>query len=81
MPRLDHINLHTRNAVRMRQFLESVLGVREGYRPPFPNPGHWLYFDGEDHAAIHLDVIEAEADFPPGIVNHTAFAFFDQQDG
>ena len=61
----------------MREFLALLLGIKEGHRPPFPNPGHWLYFDGQDHAAIHLDVIEAEADFPLGIINHAAFAFFD----
>lgn len=77
MPRLDHVNIHTRDAARMLAFLGAVLGVREGPRPPFSNPGHWLYFDGEDHASIHLDVIETEGDLPPGILNHVAFAFFE----
>ncbi len=77
MPRLDHINNHTRDARRMREFLASVLGIREGHRPPFRNPGHWLYFEGQDHAAIQLNVIEAEADFPLGVINHVAFAFYD----
>jgi catechol 2,3-dioxygenase-like lactoylglutathione lyase family enzyme len=33
------------------------------------------YFEGQDYAAIHLDVVEAHS--PVGIINHAAFAFFD----
>jgi catechol 2,3-dioxygenase-like lactoylglutathione lyase family enzyme len=40
MPRLDHVTIETRDAPGMIGFLEAVLGVREGYRPPFPSPGH-----------------------------------------
>ena len=58
--RLDHINIHTRDAAKMREFLSSLLGIKEGFRPPFSNPGHWLYFDGEEHAAIHLDAVEED---------------------
>jgi hypothetical protein len=59
----------------MISFLSNVLEVKEGYRPPFPNPGHWLYID--DQPVIHLDVIERETDFPQGIYNHIAFALYD----
>ncbi len=77
MPRLDHINIETRDAARMCDFLALILGVREGHRPPFDYPGHWLYFDGQDHAVIHVNVIEGNADLPLGILNHAAFAYFD----
>jgi catechol 2,3-dioxygenase-like lactoylglutathione lyase family enzyme len=75
MRRLDHVNIHTRAPEAMISFLASVLEVEEGYRPPFPNPGHWLYMD--DQPVIHLDIVEREADFPQGIFNHIAFALFD----
>ncbi|MBL8600035.1 MAG: glyoxalase [Devosia sp.] len=75
MRRLDHVNIHTRDAATMIRFLTDVLEVKEGGRPPFPNPGHWLYIG--DQAVIHLDVIERETDFPTGIYNHVAFALYD----
>ena len=55
MPRLDHVTIETRDAPGMIGFLEAVLGVREGYRPPFPSPGHWLYLD--DRPVIHLAAV------------------------
>jgi catechol 2,3-dioxygenase-like lactoylglutathione lyase family enzyme len=75
MPRLDHVNIHTRDASAMIVFFETVLGVKEGHRPPFPNPGHWLYLDGLP--VIHLDAIQREGDFPAGMVNHVAFSLYE----
>jgi catechol 2,3-dioxygenase-like lactoylglutathione lyase family enzyme len=75
MRRLDHVNIHTRDAAAMISFLTTILEVHEGHRPPFPNPGHWLYMG--DQAVIHLDVIERDSDFPQGIYNHVAFALYD----
>lgn len=76
MPRLDHVNIHVREAGPMLEFLEKVLGATEGFRPPFPFPGHWLYLDG--HPAIHLNVVPRDSDFPAGMLNHVAFAFYDR---
>ncbi|MGM4908269.1 VOC family protein [Rhizobium sp. 768_B6_N1_8] len=75
MPRLDHVTIDTRNAPVMISFLESILGVKEGYRPPFPTSGHWLYLD--DKPVIHLSLTSRTADFPPGILNHVAFSLFE----
>lgn len=77
MPRLDHINIHVRDGAAMVKFLEAVLDVREGVRPPFKHPGHWLYADGLP--AIHIDVVGRAADFPLGIVNHVAFGVYDHE--
>lgn len=77
MPRLDHINIHVRDGKRMVAFLEAVLDVREGFRPPFKNRGHWLYADGLP--AIHIDIVEGDADLRQGIVNHVAFGLYDYQ--
>ncbi len=76
MPRLDHVNIHTRDAEAMIAFLGKVLGAEEGYRPPFPDPGRWLYLDG--HPFIHLSMVTREGDFPPGMFNHVAFGFYDR---
>lgn len=59
----------------MMTFLETVLDAREGVRPPFDFPGHWVYVGGEP--AIHLTVVERVGDYPPGIVNQVAFGVYD----
>jgi catechol 2,3-dioxygenase-like lactoylglutathione lyase family enzyme len=73
--RIDHVNLHARDGVAMVAFLEQVLDVKEGFRPPFGNRGHWLYLDG--HPAIHIDVVARDADYPKGLVDHLAFGVYD----
>ncbi|MBX4967146.1 VOC family protein [Rhizobium binae] len=75
MPRLDHVTIDTRDAPRMIGFFKTVLGVEEGYRPPFPSPGHWLYLD--DRPVIHLSLTSRSGDFPPGIFNHAAFSLYE----
>ena len=78
MPKLDHINIQARDGRAMVAFLELVLHCKEGFRPPFQNPGHWLYVDGAP--AIHIDYPQRDTDFPQGIVNHVAFGIYDYAD-
>ncbi|MBX5196598.1 glyoxalase [Rhizobium sp. NZLR10] len=75
MQRLDHVTIDTRDASRMIGFLNAVLGVEEGYRPPFDSPGHWLYLD--ERPVIHLSLTSRSTDFPPGIFNHVAFSLYE----
>jgi len=75
MPRLDHVSIHAVDGDRMVGFLETVLGARQGFRPPFPNPGRWLYLDGQP--VIHLDIVARDREFPQGMVNHIAFGVYD----
>ena len=49
---LDHVTLRTHDLEGTRAFLETVLGLKPGYRPAFPFPGYWLY-DG-DAPIVHL---------------------------
>lgn len=54
---LNHINLRAHRALldALRDFYCDAVGLREGFRPPFPGFGYWLYAEGvEDKAAIHL---------------------------
>lgn len=74
MPRLDHINIQARDMAAMVAFLETLLGAKEGFRPPFRNPGHWLYLDGQP--VIHIDLPARDSDFPQGLVNHIAFGVY-----
>lgn len=75
MPRLDHINIKARDPKVVRDFLEAVVGVREGFRPPFKHPGHWLYLDGLP--VIHLDYADRTDDPADPLVNHIAFGVYD----
>ena len=51
--RLDHVLISSCDYQAMRQFFINSVGLSEGYRPPFPFEGAWLY--GSDNVAlIHL---------------------------
>ena len=41
--RLDHYTLRTRSPEATVHFYTTVLGLKEGWRPAFNFPGHWLY--------------------------------------
>lgn len=82
--RLDHFTLRTRKPEETVRFYSDVLDVKEGWRPPFRFPGHWLYRG--DTPIIHIITItedESEArgyvgerqnDGPgSGSVDHVAF--------
>ncbi|MGO1071051.1 hypothetical protein [Lysobacter sp. CA199] len=51
--RFDHLNLHgSADQGALARLFGEVMGLRPGYRPPFPFPGQWLYRD--DQAWLHL---------------------------
>lgn len=56
LSQLAHYTVRTRNLPASLAFYTGVLGLREGSRPPFDFPGHWLYL-GDDESTfgvIHL---------------------------
>lgn len=56
MPTLafNHFNLRADRAMtaKLRAFYIDVVGMTEGWRPPFPFPGHWLYLG--ERPVLHL---------------------------
>jgi catechol 2,3-dioxygenase-like lactoylglutathione lyase family enzyme len=70
----DHINLRCTNLDATRSFLETVVGLTNGERPPFPFPGYWLYHEGQ--AVVHL-LAARESLEPTGALGHVAFYFND----
>ena len=56
MPTLsfNHFNLRADRAMtkKLRDFYVDVVGLVEGWRPPFSFPGHWLYL--KEHPVLHL---------------------------
>ncbi len=45
---LNHINIRAEQPLleSLRHFYRNVIGLTEGYRPPFAADGHWLYAGG-----------------------------------
>ncbi len=62
MPRyhLNHINIRTADLEGTRDFYAEVLGLEEGFRPPFPSPGHWMY--SGDAPIVHISPSEPASD-------------------
>ena len=87
--KLAHYSIRTTDLERSRHFYTQVLGLREGFRPPFPFPGIWLYLgsDESDYGVVHIIAIDpndpsgltaylGDKDLPAtgtGTVDHIAF--------
>jgi catechol 2,3-dioxygenase-like lactoylglutathione lyase family enzyme len=61
--KLAHYSIRTENLAASHGFYTEVLGLREGYRPPFNFPGHWLYIgeDESDFGVVHLIGVDPSA--------------------
>lgn len=73
---VDHVNIATERLEDTRAFYVEVLGLVEGYRPPFGSKGYWLY--AADHPVLHMQ--EAAGPVGPSqasALNHFAFAVAD----
>jgi catechol 2,3-dioxygenase-like lactoylglutathione lyase family enzyme len=83
---LSHYNVRTRKTTETRDFYVKVLGLREGPRPQFPFPGHWMYcgeadvlhiagiVDGDPGLQQYLGERGGEAELTGGgAIDHVAF--------
>jgi catechol 2,3-dioxygenase-like lactoylglutathione lyase family enzyme len=68
---LDHYNLSPTDLERSRRFYKEVLGMVDGDRPQFRQPGAWLYAAGRP--LVHLSVRDAGETPDTGKFNHIAF--------
>ena len=70
---LDHVNIRVQNLQKMCWFYQDVLGLKVGYRPPFPgSPGAWLY-DSAGNPVVHLSTSSTQSDQTSHSVGHIAF--------
>lgn len=70
---LDHYTVHTVDLPRALAFYTDVLGLLEGYRPPFDGPpGAWLY-GVEGRPVVHLYVGREDKAGCDTAVDHIAF--------
>lgn len=58
--KLDHVNVRTGRLDEMRKWYVDVLGMTDGWRPPFAFPGAWLY--AGDDPIVHLVGVESTPD-------------------
>ena len=79
---LNHVLVLTRDLEATRDFYVDVLGLEDGYRPPFPFHGHWIYLG--ERAVVHVaenrdylgkpDRVQGgSADSTTGSIDHIAF--------
>ena len=79
---LNHVLVMTGDLEATRDFYVDVLGLEDGYRPPFAFPGHWIYLG--ERAVIHVaerrDYLDARGraeggapDSATGSIDHIAF--------
>ena len=54
--KLGHYSIRTGDLEASRRFYTEVLGMKEGFRPPFRFPGIWLYLGGDegDYGVVHI---------------------------
>lgn len=60
---LNHINIRAHRPLLddVKDFYCTIVGLHEGFRPPFPGFGYWLYAEGATEAAV-VHLYEAEPD-------------------
>jgi catechol 2,3-dioxygenase-like lactoylglutathione lyase family enzyme len=75
---LHHVNLRVRpeHIRKLRDFYCDVIGLTEGWRPPFKSSGYWLY--AGDSPVVHLvqkgpDEPRGGVDYGKPAIDHVAF--------
>jgi catechol 2,3-dioxygenase-like lactoylglutathione lyase family enzyme len=68
---IHHVNIRApaTDIAKLREFYCDIVGLRDGWRPPFDSRGHWLY--AGPHPVVHL--VEGGDMGPGGGVDHVAF--------
>ncbi|MDQ2139912.1 hypothetical protein RBI14_17265 [Alcaligenaceae bacterium B3P038] len=72
----DHVNVSTGDGSALSALFEDVMGLQNGYRPPFPFPGQWLYAEGQ--AVVHA-ITDASHSQNAGAVTFGHIAFRSDQ--
>ncbi|WP_151635928.1 VOC family protein [Noviherbaspirillum aerium] len=68
--KLGHYSIRTPDLEASRRFYTSILGFKEGFRPPFKFPGIWLY-KGEDEADFGVvHIIGIDRSNPQGLKDY-----------
>lgn len=68
---MNHFTVLTSDLEKSKAFYIDVLGLKEGYRPPFAFPGAWLY--AGDQAILHIIAGRPLPADAQGVIDHMAF--------
>jgi catechol 2,3-dioxygenase-like lactoylglutathione lyase family enzyme len=68
---MNHFNVLTNDVEATRRFYVDVLGLEQGYRPPFNFDGLWLYAGGRP--ILHISASKVP-DSSAGVIDHIAFS-------
>ncbi|QOJ22821.1 MAG: VOC family protein [Gammaproteobacteria bacterium] len=68
---MNHFTVLSNDLERSKNFYIEVLGLTEGYRPPFAFPGAWLYTGNQ--AILHIMAGKPMPPNPAGVIDHMAF--------
>lgn len=70
---LDHYTIHTADLARSRWFYSEILGLEDGYRPPFEGPpGAWMYATS-GYPVVHLYSGRDAGEPTSSALDHIAF--------
>ena len=69
---MNHFTVLTTDLDKSKAFYVGLLGLTEGYRPPFEFPGAWLYCG--DQAILHIMAGRPIPATIHGIIDHIAFS-------
>ena len=72
---MNHFTVLTHDLEATRNFYIGILGLKEGYRPPFSFPGMWLYCG--DQAVLHVIAGRKLPEEAAGVLDHMAFSASD----
>lgn len=68
---MNHFTVLSGDLERSKAFYVGILGLKEGYRPPFALPGAWLY--AGDQAILHIMAGKPMPADAAGVIDHMAF--------
>jgi catechol 2,3-dioxygenase-like lactoylglutathione lyase family enzyme len=68
---MNHFTILAEDLEKTRDFYSTVLGLKEGYRPPLEFPGAWFYVG--DHALLHVIARRPLPEPRGGVLDHMAF--------
>lgn len=69
---MNHFTILAEDPQRTIDFYCTLLGLRDGPRPPFDFPGAWLYADGGE-AVLHVIYGRPLPEPRRGVIDHMAF--------
>ena len=70
---IHHVNIRASatDIAKLKVFYCEIVGLRDGWRPPFNSRGHWLYAGTQP--VVHLVEGDDESNASGGGVDHVAF--------